>query len=263
MRNPVHNPSARQSAFSLTELMIGMVVGSILIAGVAGMMKSSIGSSKRTMVAGHMEEALGRFGTLIMNDLDKAGSDPRGQTLQAYMVEPVCSGKLIFKYGINPRPADSTCGTPLGDLGILSYVAYDANSDGTLDPEEGIDMVSAVPTLRTNPEDYVVYQFSNNSVIRKNIGDPDSIADDSEAVALENVVSFAVHYHGYDDSGIYGEILDSSRYDDIREVEVAITVHAGAAEEGYINPDLASDSPFVNHRTASRAFRVPLIVRKE
>lgn len=242
-----------------------MVIASILVMGIVQMMKSTVGSAKKTSHSVNMEDALGRFTAVMLNDLGRAGSDPTGAALQAYIYEATCSGKLIFNYGIDPEPADPGCVNPLGEIGILSYLAYDSNGDGSIDPEEGLDLVSGVPTLRAISEDYIIYSFdsANHLVWRKNVGNPDDTADDSQEIVLTNVVDFDTRYFGYDEDGAYGEVTDNSRYDDIREVEVNVTVHSGTPEAGYINPTLPSGSPFETYRTTSTTFRSALLVRKE
>ena len=253
----------RDRGISLTELLIGIVITGILMAGIVQFAKSGIFSSKKSMQYADMDGALAQFSSIMQRDLEKAGSDPTGEALQAYIYEDTCQGKLIFKYGIDPEPADPGCSLRLGDIGILSYDAYDQNGDGNTDPEEGIDLTSGAPTLRTVTEDYIVYEFRDGKIYRKNLGDPDTNSDDSEEMVLDNVVSFVDTYYGYDEDGVYGEITESSRYDDIREVQINVMVHSGTRERGYTNPRLESDSPYINYRTADRTFRVPLIVRKE
>lgn len=260
--NKRHTFADRQGV-SFTEILVGILIFAILVLGAVRMLKTSTQHSKTTLVTSNMEQALSRFINIATNDLNKAGSDPTNKALRAYIQDAICAGKIEMKYGINPDPADPTCLTSLGDLGILSYIAYDANGDGAVDPEEGLDLVSAVPTLRTTPEDYVVYQFTANTIVRKNLGEPSTTADDSQYTVLKNVIAFTVRYYGYDDSGIYGEITANSRFDDIREVEIYVMVHSGAAETGYNNPALASSSPYYHYRTAEKTFRTILIVRKD
>ncbi len=252
-----------QDGVSLTELLVGLVIAGVLMAGIMQFAKTGIFSSKRSMQQGNMDASLSRFTTLMQKDLEKAGSDPTGAALQAYIYEDTCQGKLIFKYGIVPEPADPGCIVRLGDIGILSYSAYDQNGDGNIDPEEGLDLSSGSPIPKTITEDYIVYELRGDKIYRKNIGDPDSHDDDSEELVLDNAVSFLGTYYGYDDEGVYGEVTETSRYDDIREVEISIVVHGGVREKGYVNPLLESDSPYTNYRTEERTFRVPLIVRKE
>ncbi len=250
------------SAVSLTELLVGVVVASVLVAGIVQMMKSGVRSSSKTYATSDMKDSLSRFTALVLNDLGKAGSDPTGLALQAYIYESTCSGKLIFNYGINPEPADPGCSTPLGQIGILSYVAYDNDGDGNIDPEEAIDFLTVPALLRPGGEDYIVYQWTDDKVNRKNIGNPDTTDDDSSEVVLENVVSFDPKYFGYTD-GVFGEISENSRYDDIREVRVQAMVHSGNPEAGYENPELLSSSPYFNYRTESVSVTHALLVRKE
>lgn len=252
----------RPKGFSLSEILIATLISGVVVAGVFSFMKSNIKSSETHMVKDELEYQLSLFQRSIEDDLDKAGADPTGKALNGYIFETICAGKLYFKYGINPEPASPLCNESMGQIGILSYIAYDANNDGIIEPEEGQDLASLHPIARLNPNDYVVYQLRDQTIYRKNVGDPDDSNDDVEQVVLKNAISFVVKYYGYVDH-VYGQISDKARYNDIREVEISVSIRGNKAESGYQNPSLDNNSPFKSYRTASRVFRTALMVRKE
>lgn len=228
-------------------------------------------STYRVNTSGKAEQDLKRFITLISNDIEQAGSDPTGIALQAYMEGPDCGTLLSFDYGINPAPSNAACDESLGEIGILSYLAYDQDVDGQIMPEEGLDLVSDPPTLRASQDDYIVYDYydsdadgNNDRLRRRNMGDVDDDGDDTAEDVLKNVASFDMNYYGIRTGllGDYGLIDDISFYNDIREVELVINVWYGKEEGGYVNPFLASDSPWLHFRTVQKIFRVSINVIK-
>ncbi len=263
--------SQKISGISLVEIIVGMLIAAILFAGIYQIMRSGVRTAGKVETTGSLDNRLARFVMLMTQDLSKAGSDPTGDALNSYQLSEGCTAKLTFKYGINPDPAVPPCSGLIGNIQVLSYNAYDADGNGSIDVEEGLDFVTVPPALRAPAEDNIVYAFVDtnsdseaDAVARRNYGNVDSSADDSEEIVLRNVVEFVITYYGFDDSGDYGGIIsDYSKKDDIREVEVRVMIHADSPEEGYVNPVLDAGSPFKNYRTEEATFRVSLIVRKE
>ncbi len=262
--------------FSLTELLIGVIVAAILFAGIYKMMGALTKETTAAMTEGKIDEDLARFVGVMTADLQKAGSDPTLHgALLAYIMQEICGGKIHFKYGVNPDPTDSTCSGFSGEVGILSYLPYDANGDGSVDPEEGLNMEENPTILRTPiagkdyPTDYVVYALidtdsdgTGDSVVRRVMDNNNSPVPSMDKILLRNVVEFQVKFYGLNDSAVYGEITESSFFNDIKEVEVKTVVHGTVADPSYNNPQLDSSSPWYHYRTKQNTFRVSLIIRK-
>lgn len=261
----------QNTGVSIVEIMIAMVLAGVIVGSILTVFKTLSDSAHRVNTSAKAEIDLKRFFAQISNDIEQAGSDPTGIALQAYMTGPDCASILSFDYGINPVPSNAACDATIGEIGILSYLAYDQDDDGAIMPEEGLDLVSDPPTLRIDQNDYIVYDYYDtdsdgvdDTIRRINAGDPTDDSDDISADVLSDVASFELRYYGVRAGilGEYGEIEDISFYNDIREVEVSVNIVYGNVQGDYENPYLSVNSPWYNFRTVQKTYRISINVIK-
>jgi len=243
-----------------------------------------------------------RFISLVSQDIERAGSDPTGRALYAYVklgdcgptasdIENQAPPQIV--YGINPAPANKDCTEQIGEFGLLSYLpfdeeeddggdadteigpeeglAFDANDDGNIEPYEGLGDSLESPLLRAAQEDYIVYDYYDSdqdgyddTIRRINVGNAFNDEDDTSFDVLNHVASMEVTYFGIvaGQAGEYGEITDFEFFDYMREIQVDVHVFQGNAEAGYENPAFVSDHPYSNFRTNRYTFRVGVNVIK-
>ena len=116
----------RQSGVSVTELMIGIVVGMIIIAGTLGMFSAHLRSNNDLMRSTRLNNELRGTMDLIVRDLRRAGYWGNSTSGVWYPGIPLLISNPFF---------DVDAGT----AGQITY-RYDVNGNGDIDPNDTVRM---------------------------------------------------------------------------------------------------------------------------
>lgn len=248
----------RNAAFSLSELLIVLLLAGLTGIAIYKVFTSTGSKSQQLDDENRLSQNMTRVVKQIQTDIAHAGSDPTRNALWAWKsTGSICDYLRFRTVGINPlptkRPPDCL---HLGDIEILSYNMYDANKDGRIAVDEGVDYVSNPPALKLASQDNVVWAFLDSdtdgfkeSLYRINAGSILDDADDIVSLALDHLTQFDIRYFGIGIDGKYGDITSMGREDYIRTVQFTLTAATGKDIKGYTNPDLVSNHPFVHQRT--------------
>ncbi len=134
------------TGFSLVELMISIVVGLIVVAGVISIFSSAIKSHSDNLKMTRLNQELRVVMDMMVRDIRRAG----------YSGDALSVGVNIFNTGTNRivvgSPGNSNLGASGTSGGCVLY-AYDDNGSGTLQASERrgyrLDVVSGVGVIRT------------------------------------------------------------------------------------------------------------------
>lgn len=294
--------SQNRTGLTLVELLIGLVLTGIIMGFGYQTFKRITQTSTRQIKDTKVDLDVKRFVSVVTEDIERAGSDPTGRALYAYIKFNDCGPTASntenqaphqIVYGINPAPANKDCTEQIGDFGLLSYLpfdedpaaggdankeigpeeglAFDANNDGVVEPYEGLGNSLESPLLRPSQDDYIVYDYYDSdsdgiddTISRINAGNAFDDDDNTSFDVLNQVADFNVRYFGIvaGNEGEYGEISDLEFFDNMREVQVDLHVYYGSAESGYENAAFDASHPYRNYRTHRYTFRVGVNVIK-
>ena len=257
----------------MAEILVGLLISSVILVGAVQFSKSVFYQSKTGFSSSTIENELSRFQTLMITDLERAGSDPTGGlALNGYGLDIANSGSCgpkNFVYGLIFSPMDPNCKDPIGQLGILSYMGVDVDRNGMFYPEEGLNLEK--PLLRPPPphdvephapdplpvnfyNDYIVYSLEYGKIHRKNLGDPTISEGDTSEIVLQNVVWFTLSFK--EPKKIEQTYEEGTFYNG---VTVSVTVHAPNPDPNYTHPTLPPTSPYYHHHTVTREFTYDVI----
>ncbi len=244
--------------FSLSEILVVTVLAGLVGIAMFQAFRGTGTKSEELDVEARLTQNLNRVMNLIKTDVARAGSDPTQNALWAWRMQGGSCDYIRFRdVGINPyptkRPPDCLV---LGDIEILSYNMYDANGDGVISIDEGIDYSSTTPALKLESMDNIVWAWRDSdtdgykdSLYRINAGSVLDDADDQVMLALDHVVNFSIRYFGIGTDGEYGDITGMGRDDFIRSIQFTIEATTGKDIVGYTNPNLPAGHPYIHQKS--------------
>ncbi|MCZ6621208.1 MAG: prepilin-type N-terminal cleavage/methylation domain-containing protein [Deltaproteobacteria bacterium] len=204
-----------ESGFTLTELLIGIVLSGIVIAGVYGFFVSQIKTySLQEQLVEMQENARIALDTIVMG-LQNAGYDPTssdkfGITTAAFsdsndpVLSLTTSTELYFTVDESDAPRTAT------------------NGDGVID---------------NNPDERFGFRINSNTLEAQCFPDPNPCTDPWEAVA-DNIESLTIT-NSYDDlsaAGLPSNSVVGRNYGGIRKVTISLTAKTSQPDLSYTHP---------------------------
>lgn len=260
----------QQQGVTLTELMVGLVVGLIVIAGVLQVYLTTINTSGDTLKMSHLNQELAAIINIMSNDIRRAGyagmtdgsgdyydwDDPLGNDPDDYhnYLEPHTNpfnqrGSSALEVHDNGGGAYADAGA-LGSGSCIVY-AYDANSDGQVDSSEslGFRLNAAGDEVQMRTSGTVTNDCTNANGTWEGVSDAETVTitelsfDLSESMCLNSSEPNDV-----DDDGANG-VDDAAEFDcydiaaDSDEVtvevrNVAITLSGQLADDASVRASL-------------------------
>ena len=136
-------PQSRQRGFTLVEMMVGIVIGLVVFAGVSGLFVSTLGASSTKIAVQRADQTLRTLGDFMASEIRRANYTAPGQ---------------LLRMPFSPQSGTASCMT-----------FFRSDSVATIDPSGGV-------TIGPSADAYYGFALANNGIFMAKVVQPSTNA---------------------------------------------------------------------------------------